>query len=152
MAAILAETGLEPCCLELGLTESLIMQDVPGAIATMHELQAIGVHLAIDDFGTGYSSLSALKRFPVRRLKIDRSFVADIPVDLDDNAITAAIISLAQNLGLRVIAEGVENQAQVEFLRQSGCDEIQGYFFSRPLSAPDFETLMRQPRFNAHSV
>lgn len=152
VAAILAETGLEPCCLELELTESLIMQDVPGAIATMHELQAIGVHLAIDDFGTGYSSLSALKRFPVRRLKIDRSFVADIPVDLDDNAITAAIISLAQNLGLRVIAEGVENQAQVEFLRQSGCDEIQGYFFSRPLAAPDFETLMRQPRFNVHSV
>jgi EAL domain-containing protein (putative c-di-GMP-specific phosphodiesterase class I) len=118
----------------------------------MHELQAIGVHLAIDDFGTGYSSLSALKRFPVRRLKIDRSFVADIPVDLDDNAITAAIISLAQNLGLRVIAEGVENQAQVEFLRRSGCDEIQGYFFSRPLAAPDFEALMRQPRFSAHSV
>ncbi|MNL77308.1 Phytochrome-like protein cph2 [compost metagenome] len=88
----------------------------------------------------------------MRRLKIDRSFVADIPTDLDDNAITAAIISLARNLGLRVIAEGVENQAQVEFLRQSGCDEIQGYFFSRPLSAPDFEALMLQPRFSIHSV
>lgn len=152
VAAVLAETGLEPRFLELELTESLIMQDVPGALATMHELKAIGVHLAIDDFGTGYSSLSALKRFPVRRLKIDRSFVEDIPGDVDDRAITAAIISLAQNLGLRVIAEGVETQAQVEFLRHSGCDEIQGYFFSRPLASADFEALLRQPGLNADGI
>ncbi|OCP36866.1 EAL domain-containing protein [Ensifer sp. LC163] len=152
VAAVLAEIGLDPQYLELELTESLIMQDVPGALATMHELEAIGVHLAIDDFGTGYSSLSALKRFPVRRLKIDRSFVEDIPASVDDKAITAAIISLAQNLGLRVIAEGVETQAQVEFLRHSGCNEIQGYFFSRPLASADFAALLRQPGLNADGI
>lgn len=152
VAAVLAETGLAPAFLELELTESLIMQDVPGALSTMHELEAIGVHLAIDDFGTGYSSLSALKRFPVRRLKIDRSFVEDIPGDVDDKAITAAIISLAQNLGLRVIAEGVETQAQVDFLRHIGCDEIQGYFFSRPLASSDFEALLRQPAMKAGAL
>ncbi|RDL52538.1 putative signaling protein [Ensifer sp. M14] len=152
VAAVLAEVGLDPRFLELELTESLIMQDVPGALATMHELEAIGVHLAIDDFGTGYSSLSALKRFPVRRLKIDRSFVEDIPADVDDKAITAAIISLAQNLGLRVIAEGVETQAQVDFLRHSGCDEIQGYFFSRPLASAEFEALLRQPAMTADAL
>ncbi|NRP71281.1 putative signaling protein [Ensifer psoraleae] len=152
VAAVLAETGLEARYLELELTESLIMQDVPGAITTMHELEAIGVHLAIDDFGTGYSSLSALKRFPVQRLKIDRSFVEDIPSDVDDKAITSAIISLAQNLGLRVIAEGVETEAQVDFLRQSGCDEIQGYFFSPPLVARDFEALLRQSGLHAEGL
>ncbi|PLU00747.1 EAL domain-containing protein [Sinorhizobium medicae] len=146
VAEILKETGLEARYLELELTESLIMQGVPGAIATMHALEAIGVHLAIDDFGTGYSSLSALKRFPVRRLKIDRSFVTDIPLDADDMAITYAIISLAQKLGLRVIAEGVESEAQVEFLQKAGCDEIQGYFFSRPLSAEAFESLLSSAR------
>ncbi|RVI45023.1 putative bifunctional diguanylate cyclase/phosphodiesterase, partial [Sinorhizobium medicae] len=146
VAEILKETGLEARYLELELTESLIMQDVPGAIATMHALEAIGVHLAIDDFGTGYSSLSALKRFPVRRLKIDRSFVTDIPLDADDMAITYAIISLVQKLGLRVIAEGVESEAQVEFLQKAGCDEIQGYFFSRPLSAEAFESLLSSAR------
>ncbi len=142
VAAALRDSGLEPRYLELELTESLIMQDVPAAIATMHELEALGVQLAIDDFGTGYSSLSALKSFPVSRLKIDQSFVQDIPGDEDDKAITGAIISLAQKLHLRVIAEGVETQEQVDFLRDAGCKEIQGYFFSRPLSSGSFESLL----------
>jgi diguanylate cyclase (GGDEF)-like protein/PAS domain S-box-containing protein len=142
VAEALEDSGLEACYLELELTESLIMQDVVSAVATMHELEALGVHLAIDDFGTGYSSLSALKRFPVRRLKIDRSFVQDIPGDADDRAITGAIISLAQKLQMQVIAEGVETQEQVDFLRESGCDDIQGYFFSRPVGSAAFVSLL----------
>lgn len=142
VAEALEDSGLDACYLELELTESLIMQDVVSAVATMHELEALGVHLAIDDFGTGYSSLSALKRFPVRRLKIDRSFVQDIPGDADDRAITGAIISLAQKLQMQVIAEGVETQEQVDFLAASGCDDIQGYFFSRPVAAAAFVSLL----------
>jgi diguanylate cyclase (GGDEF)-like protein/PAS domain S-box-containing protein len=142
VAEALEESGLEARYLELELTESLIMQDVGAAIATMHELQALGVHLAIDDFGTGYSSLSALKSFPVRRLKIDRSFVQHIPGDADDMAITGAIISLAQKLQIAVIAEGVETQAQVDFLRASGCDDVQGYFVSRPVKPGAFAALL----------
>jgi diguanylate cyclase (GGDEF)-like protein/PAS domain S-box-containing protein len=142
VAEALAESGLEACYVELELTESLIMQDVGAAIATMHELQVLGVHLAIDDFGTGYSSLSALKSFPVRRLKIDRSFIQDIPGDDDDKAITGAIISLAQKLQIEVIAEGVETLAQVDFLRASGCHDVQGYFVSRPVTPAAFAALL----------
>ncbi|MFT2211297.1 EAL domain-containing protein [Rhizobium giardinii] len=142
VAEALEESGLEARYLELELTESLIMQDVGAAIATMHELQELGVHLAIDDFGTGYSSLSALKSFPVRRLKIDRSFVQHIPGDADDMAITGAIISLAQKLQIAVIAEGVETQAQVDFLRASGCHDVQGYFVSRPVKPGAFAALL----------
>lgn len=142
VAEALEESGLAARYLELELTESLIMQDVGTAIATMHELEALGVHLAIDDFGTGYSSLSALKSFPVRRLKIDRSFVQDIPGDEDDKAITGAIISLAQKLQMQVIAEGVETQEQVDFLAASGCDDIQGYFISRPVGPAAFVALL----------
>ncbi len=142
VAAALEDTGLEACYLELELTESLIMRDVASAVATMHELEALGVHLAIDDFGTGYSSLSALKSFPVRRLKIDRSFVQDIPGDADDRAITGAIISLAQKLQMQVIAEGVETQEQADFLAASGCDDVQGYLISRPVAAAAFVPLL----------
>jgi diguanylate cyclase (GGDEF)-like protein/PAS domain S-box-containing protein len=147
VARTLAETGLDPQFLELELTESLIMQDVPQAIATMHELERLGVRLAIDDFGTGYSSLSSLKRFPVNRLKIDRSFVKDIPEDEDDMAITAAIISLAQKLKLDVIAEGVETQAQLDFLRNAGCNEIQGYWVSHPLPPAEFVRHISRGRY-----
>ncbi len=135
VATVLAETGLEPQYLELEITESTIMDDVPASKAILAELEGLGVRLAMDDFGTGYSSLSALKSLPFQCLKIDRSFVKDIPDDRDDMAITGAIISLAQKLGLRVIAEGVETQAQVDFLRSSGCKEAQGYLFSRPVEA-----------------
>ena len=133
VAAALAASGLPAERLELELTESAIMEDIGAATATMNALRGLGVHLAIDDFGTGYSSLSALKTFPVRRLKIDRSFVRDIPADQDDIAITAAIISLARTLHLEVIAEGVETQAQFSMLKQMGCTAAQGFLIGRPV-------------------
>ena len=138
VADILHESGLAPSCLELELTESLVMHDVELAISTMHELKAMGVKLAIDDFGTGYSSLAYLKRFPVDVLKIDQSFVRDIARDSASASMVAAIISLAHELGLRVIAEGVETAHELEFLRSRSCDEVQGYLYSRPVPAADF--------------
>ena len=145
VAAALEESGLEARYLELELTESMIMEDVQQAVETMHRLEQLGVHLAIDDFGTGYSSLSALKRFPVGRLKIDRSFVKDLPADNDDAAIARAIISLSHSLQLRVIAEGVETREQVDFLRAAGCDEIQGYYLSRPIDARALQAILCIP-------
>lgn len=145
VAAALEESGLEARYLELELTESLIMQDVQQAVETMHRLEKLGVHLAIDDFGTGYSSLSALKRFPVGRLKIDQSFVQDLPGDTDDAAIAQAIISLAHSLQLRVIAEGVETRDQLDFLHEAGCNEIQGYYLSRPIDALALQGLLCIP-------
>jgi diguanylate cyclase (GGDEF)-like protein/PAS domain S-box-containing protein len=142
VAEALAVSGLEPKYLELELTESLVMQDVDRAIETMKELRGLGVRLSIDDFGTGYSSLSALKRFPVERLKIDRSFIQDLPDDEDDRAVASAVISLGQKLNLRVIAEGVETDEQVAFLRENHCDELQGYHFSRPVAAVAIPTLL----------
>jgi len=147
VADTLCDTGLDPGYLELEVTESLIMQDIEQAIATMKELQTLGVQLAIDDFGTGYSSLAALKRFPVGRLKIDKSFIDEIPHDENDKAVARAVISLGQSLSLKVIAEGVETDAQVAFLSQNHCEEIQGYHFSRPVSAAALEKLLaEQPR------
>lgn len=145
VATALEESGLEARYLELELTESLIMQDVQQAVETMHRLSQLGVHLAIDDFGTGYSSLSALKRFPVGRLKIDRSFVKDLPNDTDDAAIARAVISLAHTLQLRVIAEGVETREQIDFLREAGCDEIQGYYLSKPIDARGLQAILCIP-------
>jgi len=144
VAAILDETGLDPACLELELTESLVMQDVEKTIATLGKLKAMGIKLSIDDFGTGYSSLSYLKRFPIDTLKIDQSFVRDITTDPDDAAIAKSIISMAHDMQLRVIAEGVETEAQKLFLQQRHCDEMQGYLFSRPVPAAEFETLFRE--------
>ena len=118
------------------------MQDVEQAVATMKELQILGVQLSIDDFGTGYSSLGALKRFPVARLKIDKSFIDDIPDDENDKAVASAVISLGQKLNLRVIAEGVETEEQVAFLRENNCDEMQGYHFSKPLAGAEIEKLL----------
>ncbi|MEX0697958.1 MAG: EAL domain-containing protein [Dongiaceae bacterium] len=140
----LEESGLDPQYLELELTESLIMQDAQQAIATMRELQAVGVHFSIDDFGTGYSSLSALKSFPVARLKIDRSFVRNLPHDENDRGIATAVISLGQKLNMRVIAEGVETDAQLEFLTANHCDEIQGFHFSRPVDPEALADLLRR--------
>jgi diguanylate cyclase (GGDEF)-like protein/PAS domain S-box-containing protein len=138
IAQALKEADLAPAYLEIELTESLVMADVDRAIGILRELKALGVKLSIDDFGTGYSSLSYLKRFPIDVLKIDRSFVNDITIDPDDAAIVVSIISLAHSLRLQVIAEGVETEQQLAYLRQHGCDQIQGYFFSRPITAEAF--------------
>ncbi len=140
----LNESGLDAKYLELELTESLIMQDVEQAVATMEALEGLGVRLSIDDFGTGYSSLSALKSFPVARLKIDKSFIDNLSGNDSDKAVASAVISLGQKLNLRVIAEGVETADQVAFLRDNNCDEIQGYHFSRPIRPDAIADLIKR--------
>ncbi len=151
VARALNDSGLEACYLELELTESLIMQDVPQAIIKMEALQTMGVQMSIDDFGTGYSSLSALKQFPVCRLKIDQSFIRDIPADQDDKAIAMAVISLGHMLNLKVIAEGVETEQQLAFLRENECDEAQGYHFGRPVSSDEIVPMLHRSE-RLHSV
>jgi len=146
-AAALKDAALDPKYLELELTESVVMNNVAEVIATMSKFQAMGVELSIDDFGTGYSSLSYLKRFPVSRLKVDQSFVRDIATDPDDAAITGAIILLGHSLGLKVIAEGVETEEQLTFLRARECDEVQGYYFSKPMACDDMRSLLESNGF-----
>lgn len=144
IADVLHATGLEPRLLELELTESMVMSDVDNAIAILRSLKELGVHISIDDFGTGYSSLSYLRRFPIDVLKIDQSFVNDLTVDADDAAIVVSIISLAHSLRLQVIAEGVETAEQLAFLRTHGCDQVQGYYFSRPIGPDAFELMLQE--------
>ena len=144
ISRILDETGLPPEYLELELTESATMQDPLEAIAIMNRLHERGVRMSIDDFGTGYSSLSYLKKFKVYKLKIDQSFVRDISTDPEDKAIVMAIINMAKTLGLRTIAEGVETVGQVDFLREHHCDEVQGYFYSKPMASKLFEERLRR--------
>ncbi|MDX9706611.1 MAG: EAL domain-containing protein [Azospira sp.] len=139
---ILGAHGVPPELLEVEITESMLMHSADPVVAMMQEFATAGVSMSLDDFGTGYSSLSYLKRFPIDTLKIDQSFVRGIPADDDDVAIATAIIGMAKALRLRVIAEGVETVAQRDFLGQAGCDEIQGYLFSRPLPAEDFARLL----------
>lgn len=146
VAQTLHETGLDPDYLELELTEGIIMENIETTITTLKELKKMGVHISVDDFGTGYSSLAYLKRFPIDTLKIDRSFVLDITTDPDDAMIAMLIINVAHHLKLRVIAEGVETKEQLAFLRSHGCDEIQGYLFSRPLPAEEFVRLLQERR------
>ena len=140
---ILRETGLDPKWLELEITEGMVMDDTEQVIGKFHRIFDLGVEISIDDFGTGYSSLAYLKRFPVQRLKIDQSFVRDLTVEPDDAAITEAVIKMGHSLNLKVIAEGVESMDQVEYLRSKGCDELQGFLFSRPLPADGFVTWFR---------
>ncbi len=133
----LRETKLAPQYLELEVTESLLLSNADVVFAILEELEELGVTISIDDFGTGYSSLNYLRQFPVSKLKIAQSFVQDLAINPDDAAITAAIISMAKRLNLRVVAEGVETEAQLSFLRAHQCDEIQGYLASRPLTAEE---------------
>jgi EAL domain-containing protein (putative c-di-GMP-specific phosphodiesterase class I) len=144
IAAVLADTGMAPELLELEITESMIMQHVDIAAEKAAAMKKLGIGLAIDDFGTGYSSLSQLKLFPIDTLKIDRAFVRDIPDSADDTAITKAVISLGKALGVRVVAEGVETLAQYQFLRDNGCDEMQGFYFSKPCHPDAFADLLKK--------
>jgi EAL domain-containing protein (putative c-di-GMP-specific phosphodiesterase class I) len=138
IASVLADTGFAPGLLEVELTETMLIDDTEAVLAIMKGLGAMGVSIAIDDFGTGHSSLSYLKRFDVDTLKIDRSFIKDTPDDAEDSAIAIAVIALGHGLGLKVVAEGVETPAQVDFLRAQGCDELQGYLISRPVEPAVF--------------
>jgi EAL domain-containing protein (putative c-di-GMP-specific phosphodiesterase class I) len=135
---IVKAENCDPSWIELEVTETSLLHDLDAIRAVLHQLRDEGFTVAIDDFGTGYSSLTHLKHFPIDTLKIDISFIADLETDAQDAAITAAIIGLARGLGLRVVAEGVGTREQLEFLDARGCDCFQGFWFSRPLPAPEF--------------
>ena len=142
---VLEQTQLEPRWLEIEITENMVMHDGEQMVEMLRAIKRLGVQIAVDDFGTGYSSLSYLQRFPVNRLKVDRSFVQDMARDADSAAIVRTIIALGHNLGLKVVAEGVETEDQIAFLADNACDELQGYYFSKPISAWRFRKLL-QPR------
>jgi len=145
VARALKDGGLPAQCLELELTEGTV-QDAEATLPALRRLRDMGVKLAIDDFGTGYSNLAYLKRLPIDKVKIDRSFLREITEDPDDRAIATAIIGMGHSLRLKVVAEGVETQAQLAFLRVEGCDEAQGYLFGRPMPAEEFARFLRQER------
>jgi diguanylate cyclase (GGDEF)-like protein/PAS domain S-box-containing protein len=146
LESTLSNSGLDPCYLEVELTESSAMRDADNAIAVVQTLKDMGINCSIDDFGTGYSSLSVLKRFPISKLKIDRSFVMDVITDPNDAAIVDAIVAMARALKMKVVAEGVEHVQHLEFLRTLGCDQMQGYLFSRPLPADEMGALLEEGR------
>ena len=135
IAAVLRETGLAPQYLDIEMTESVLMHQTGQVLDTLNALKALGVSISIDDFGTGYSSLAYLKRYPIDKLKIDRSFVMDTPDNADDVAIVTAIIQMARSLQLKTVAEGVQTQAQVELLTELGCDSMQGFLVSEPMNS-----------------
>jgi EAL domain-containing protein (putative c-di-GMP-specific phosphodiesterase class I) len=137
VSTVLEQTGLDPAALELEVTESLLMSAPESAVQSLAALKTIGVQLAIDDFGTGYSSLSRLKEFPIDRLKIDQSFVRDLPNRKNDAAIATAVIAMADSMGLQVTAEGVETKEQAQFLADKGCDELQGFYLGEPAPAAE---------------
>ena len=141
---VLAETGVSPALIEIELTESASMHDPLASIEIMRRLRDMGLHVSIDDFGTGYSNLSYLKRFPATRLKLDQTFVRDIMTDADDRAISCAVIAMAHQLRLQVVAEGVETEEQLALLAEAGCDIAQGYLYSRPVPPEACAELMRR--------
>jgi EAL domain-containing protein (putative c-di-GMP-specific phosphodiesterase class I) len=142
---VLERTGCDPGCLEFEITESMVMQNPTRAVELIRELKSLGIAISIDDFGTGYSSLAYLKRFPIDSLKIDRSFIHDLPRDTGNMAITQAVIGMAHSLKLTVIAEGVETREQLDFLRGHDCDQMQGFYFSKPVPAREIAALLAQP-------
>jgi EAL domain-containing protein (putative c-di-GMP-specific phosphodiesterase class I) len=142
LKAVVAETGVDPALIELEITESQLMQDPDHAIRVMRSLREAGMRIAIDDFGTGYSSLAYLTRFPAGSLKIDRSFVASINEDASAGAIVRTIIEMAHTLGFTVVAEGIETEAQADYLRRHRCEQGQGYLFARPMAAADLAALL----------
>jgi EAL domain-containing protein (putative c-di-GMP-specific phosphodiesterase class I) len=150
VASVLAVSGLAPELLELELTESILVRDAEDALQRLHALSRLGVRLAIDDFGTGYSSLGYLKRFPLDKLKIDRSFISGLPTAESDAAIVRAILQMADALGLKVVAEGVETEAQRAFLQACGCDGFQGWLYAPALDALSFEERLVGARSEPH--
>ena len=146
----IAEFDLDAAKLDFEITESLLVDDVKQAVERLSQLKQIGASISIDDFGTGYSSLAYLQQFPIDRLKIDRAFVKDIP-GCDDGVIAASIVALSKALGLKVLAEGVETNEQLEFLRSLDCDEYQGFFFSRPVAAAEIAEVLEAANSDARS-
>jgi EAL domain-containing protein (putative c-di-GMP-specific phosphodiesterase class I) len=146
---VLSDTGLAAGLLELEITESVVMHDPQSAVHTLEQLNAMGIRIAIDDFGTGYSSLAYLKRYPIDTLKVDQSFVRDVTHDPNDASIVQAIIAMARSMQLRVVAEGVETEEQLTFLRTHGCEAVQGYLFSRPVPAEEARELIARNRFSS---
>jgi EAL domain-containing protein (putative c-di-GMP-specific phosphodiesterase class I) len=145
VTAILTTTGMDPCLLEFEITESLLIRDVETTLRILTNLKDLGIRIAIDDFGTGYSSLATLQRFPLDTIKIDRSFIQSIAADADNTGLADAVIALGKNLSLTVVAQGVETSEQAEFLRAHACDELQGFYFNRPLPPEEFMRLLLTP-------
>ena len=143
ISSVLSETGLDPSYLEIELTERVMMENTEEARRALLQLKEMGIAIAIDDFGTGYSSLGQLKDFPIDTLKVDRSFIRDLATNSQDKAIASAIIAMGRTLSMTVVAEGVETLEQQEFLRDQACDEMQGFYFSRPISAEELADLLR---------
>jgi len=142
VSSILAETGMAAKLLELEIAESMLTHDVENTLLVLADIKALGIRVAIDDFGTGYSSLATLQRFPLDTIKIDRSFVRDIAGGIDDSGLADAIIAMGKSLSMTVVAQGVETKAQADFLRIHACDELQGFYFKRPMPAKEFTQLL----------
>ncbi len=152
IGAVLKETGMEPGLLELEITESLLMRDVERALKVLNRLKETGVHIAIDDFGVGYSSLAMLKQFPLDAIKIDRTFIRDVTQFAEDRALTEAIVAMGRTLSLTVVAQGVETREQADFLRDNACDEVQGFYFNKPVPADEFAALLQQNQGESGTV